>query len=935
MQKSLLFSALSLCLLSACGGGSGGNSAPVFTQTSPKLTVNEDTSASLLLSATDADNDPLSYSLENAPKHGTTTINAQTGEVNYQGQENFHGSDSFSVLVQDASHKVALNVEVTIVPVNDLPVFVQSNILVSGADVKQGQITVTDIDGDALTFVLVTAPVNGQLTLNPQTGEVSYQLDSLINVDDSFVVSVSDGAASVEQQLRLSTSLSSNIDRAYYYYASELSHLKQAQTLLKTVSDDVSSSRIMAKLAKGYANAGLLKQAQDISSKANITQATSHAIALVDLADEYQLQAQVEQANRFRLQAKSEYNQYLAEKGLRYFNREDLSFYLNLEASYRKAGQVQEALGVFEIIDLLFSAVLTQEYNTAALSAYFKLRDSAETQIKRWNSITTEDERTLAKNYIDKMHKYANRIGYSTVKNNRNGNLDKPFHSIRQVALNEVVRLYTQINERKLAKQAAADFLALHGVVNYDPSYPRSADPFAEVTNLEYPGGVWSNVAQIITLYPEMDANIIANVIPDTSSSAWMKQAILQDAEDARLAAKVRLEVDGAKALALVKASRDDKELRNYFTNLIRYGGSTPGFVDFRLASGDYVGAQLGLDEAELLLQNPEYIKQNVSIMTFVMGSTGCLALLEQYQTLLAKDSDNKASYLEKSRGLAKMCVGLAQTYYAEGVDGTDIEIKDAINANSDIIEYLYPLGMTEEIDTILLTAEHNLAKIDRLDSEYFTYVSGIAHASYQGGAHQSAIGFYQRAIASIVEIEKTLSDSQKGLVVTYFMEARVFLANYRQFMRNLSKEAGKHPQYATLLAQAKSTLLQLIDPAIADIKQAAEQTRIKRLPLFAAYLANHQFYKQALALGEDSALGAGEKAAIITDTAIALSIQDDFTDSPLASVDTDGDGKPNFFAAYASAEDIEASGLVLDEDSDNDGVEDSSDAYPLDSNKH
>jgi hypothetical protein len=65
------------------------------------------------------------------------------------------------------------------------------------------------------------------------------------------------------------------------------------------------------------------------------------------------------------------------------------------------------------------------------------------------------------------------------------------------------------------------------------------------------------------------------------------------------------------------------------------------------------------------------------------------------------------------------------------------------------------------------------------------------------------------------------------------------------------------------------------------------------------------------------------------------LSIQDDFTDSPLASVDTDGDGKPNFFAAYASAEDIEASGLVLDEDSDNDGVEDSSDAYPLDSNKH
>ena len=58
----------------------------------------------------------------------------------------------------------------------------------------------------------------------------------------------------------------------------------------------------------------------------------------------------------------------------------------------------------------------------------------------------------------------------------------------------------------------------------------------------------------------------------------------------------------------------------------------------------------------------------------------------------------------------------------------------------------------------------------------------------------------------------------------------------------------------------------------------------------------------------------------------------DAFPDDPAASVDTDGDGKPDDWNEGKSAADSTSDpALVLDDDDDNDGVLDSNDAYPLD----
>jgi hypothetical protein len=92
---------------------------------------------------------------------------------------------------------------------------------------------------------------------------------------------------------------------------------------------------------------------------------------------------------------------------------------------------------------------------------------------------------------------------------------------------------------------------------------------------------------------------------------------------------------------------------------------------------------------------------------------------------------------------------------------------------------------------------------------------------------------------------------------------------------------------------------------------------------------ADARAHTQALALATTLPFSANRNDAIHY-LANAYADRNDFPGFWLASIDTDGDGKPDFFNPLASTEDIAASGLVLDDDTDGDGIPDASDARPL-----
>jgi large repetitive protein len=172
-------------------------------------TTNEDTplivaaAQGVLANDSDVEADALTAILVSQPGHGTLTLNAD-GSFSYTAVLNFNGADEFTYTANDgqADSNVA-TVSLTITPVNDTPVatndsyFVdEDNELRLPAEAGGRKVGVlgndTDVDGDALTAILVTGPSHGTLTLNSD-GTFVYAPALNFNGADSFTYVANDG----------------------------------------------------------------------------------------------------------------------------------------------------------------------------------------------------------------------------------------------------------------------------------------------------------------------------------------------------------------------------------------------------------------------------------------------------------------------------------------------------------------------------------------------------------------------------------------------------------------------------------------------------------------------------------------------------------------------------------------------------------------------
>ncbi len=189
------------------------NSVPVIAEgASTNVTMSENgspTPFSLTLNASDADGDPLTWSISMAALHGTATASG-TGPsrtIGYTPNTDYNGSDSFEVQVSDGNGGLAtIIVNVTIIGVNAPPVITEgaiANVTMS----EDGSPTAfaltlhaTDVEGDTLTWSISTAALHGTATASG-TGTskaIGYTPAANFNGTDSFEVQVSDGKLGID-----------------------------------------------------------------------------------------------------------------------------------------------------------------------------------------------------------------------------------------------------------------------------------------------------------------------------------------------------------------------------------------------------------------------------------------------------------------------------------------------------------------------------------------------------------------------------------------------------------------------------------------------------------------------------------------------------------------------------------------------------------------
>ncbi len=159
------------------------------------FSVNEDTSLSDTLTASDPDNDTLSFTVISQPQHGTLTVtDPATGAFSYTPAADYAGTDSFIFKVSDGvAESAPATASLTITPVNDTPVTAAAALTTDEDTPLTGNLTATDADNDTLTFSVINGPASGSLTINPADGSFTYTPNADFSGSDSFTFTSSDG----------------------------------------------------------------------------------------------------------------------------------------------------------------------------------------------------------------------------------------------------------------------------------------------------------------------------------------------------------------------------------------------------------------------------------------------------------------------------------------------------------------------------------------------------------------------------------------------------------------------------------------------------------------------------------------------------------------------------------------------------------------------
>jgi hypothetical protein len=154
--------------------------------------TNEDTPITMdvLSNDSDPDGDLLSVASVTQPSAGSATITAGNF-VTYAPAANFNGSDLFTYTASDGrGGRSTATVTVTVNPVNDAPVANNQSVTTGLNTSVAITLQASDVDGDPLTYSVVTSPSNG--SLSGTAPNLSYTPNFGFSGSDSFTFKATD-----------------------------------------------------------------------------------------------------------------------------------------------------------------------------------------------------------------------------------------------------------------------------------------------------------------------------------------------------------------------------------------------------------------------------------------------------------------------------------------------------------------------------------------------------------------------------------------------------------------------------------------------------------------------------------------------------------------------------------------------------------------------
>lgn len=919
--KSLLKLGLvsSALLVAACSGGSNSNhnSTPAFSSNIYSFSLDEDTSFSDKVTASDPDSDSLSYTVESAASNGAFELSSN-GSFTYTPNENFNGEDSVIVQVSDGTNNARADVVFTINPVNDAPVLKSSSTTVTSDGKTTGKIIVEDVDGDAITFAVVTPPKQGVLTLDPNTGEFVFSATDLEIIDSNFTISFTDSIIPepIIASISLKSSFVTNLDKLSYYYSSNKSHIRKAENTGKKITDDVTNDQLKIELAKGYILAGFIEQAESVIESIKTTDVKGNAYRLS--AEILDSQNKIHLANQYRSKALSSFNAYIAQKGLDNISSGDSSFFIALINDYNDVGETEAANDLINTLSIYAEAVREEKHNTAYGRFLTAARNNVRGLLQNYFDNRSEGNRLKAVSANDFFVSLVEKTGYMIQR--RGTYAGQPVDRLKAMYMATAGEFYLWLNEEDKAKELTAKSLAIYTDANYDPKYSYPAGPYAEVTLNTYTYPIESIAGLIAALYPNLTTNP-ALALLEVGSRDYndaREKMFTYEAERAIL--------DGSTvADAVSEAERfftNTDDLRGYANFLVEFSPDRPRLATLLINRGESALAKDVMDEALELLETDAYVLGER--LLYSLGTRGCARWVVIYKQA-SQDTSN----------LIKKCRSGFDTYFQPGQGKYSIE--NSIDAYKSMAYVYSQLDMQSDVITLGENYKSVWALItDPMERLKFSAEAASFLASYK--APNVAQDFFNLAIseAELMLSNQTLTSDQLENIIDALYntaysnvqrESKYETYAYMSALRYMAHELPEYQSYITKALIDSQKVVVKINEFARTLSDNEQQDLMEKLVRLNMYV---QLFDEAEAFVNSDVNPAGDLDSLNLIVGTHYALKDDFPATWVANVDIDNDGLATFFVREATEDDIAASGLEADQDSDGDGVSDTEDSTPI-----
>jgi hypothetical protein len=685
-----------------------------------------------------------------------------------------------------------------------------------------------------------------------------------------------------------------NSKRVDYYFNSDISHLYLASKTLDYVYDDAKRDEILKQIVRGYSKSGLFEHAKLIADTYIFTldqKCLSYFFIGIDMADYNLKEKAVDQIKK----GEQILWNIVENKGYHLFDKDDAYRFFNLIKAYSKAENFDLLNSNLEKLNLsvipqikdnfrAYSGILSGIYS--AINEMFKNNENENLEIKILTDLLFELSKNCPPNELR----------------------GEKYYKMKIFAMANSAVFYGKLKEKDKVVEVAAEIKKIRENDGLESDIAVNGSYYLNLTGEEtlvYMDDLISAYAWLEdqSLYPEVET--IFESLPKDSSHF--------DNAVSSFAATIASSQNTQTAINFVKSFLNetiDDDMYETLTEALTFKNEyQPGIAKIAFDKNDFNGAKqaalLALSFSDKMHNTgKDFEKSSYKIQKGYQRAAAIFSLL------------NENAYLD-------ICFENIKKVLDGGIiSGTDYSFE------------LEPMAGTKYyIDSAVKSA---LTAFEAKDENYKNLFIELALEKSIKALDSSDFDFEDKTdfFKKVIEYSGLI---QRQDIISQVMGNAVYVISNISVDDNNEDDIIKEAEEFIKLAEILSNFFfmedakNILETALQEISKILDkEEKTDLLTNTAIGFAKANFTDKGLETA-DSIEFTEEKFNAIAQIALQIgALRDDFPNITGATIDFDKDGNPYFFSPLLTEQEIYDTGLILDNDSDNDGIYDIYDPMPL-----